>query len=338
MKINRLDLIKALQAVMPGLSQKEIIEQSTAFVFTKTGYVVTYNDEIAVSHPVEVDFVGAVPAKEFFALVNKVKTEEIELEIKDNELLLKGSRAKAGLRIDKKIILPILTLAQPEEEDWKKVPANFCEAISFCLFSVSREVSKPIINCIHVHKGKVESTDNNRVTQYDMGAVKKAFEDHTLIPAHAVKAIVNNKPTHYAKTDGWLHFTNKDDVTFSCRIFEDDFPDASAFFAQKGGSIEFPKTLNDVLDKAVIFSNGERVTILLSGNRMTVSSEGVSGWFKEDVRAEYKGEDVSFDIYPEFMKSIMKITNKAEICAKVLKFIGDNFIHVVALVKSKKKE
>jgi hypothetical protein len=52
MKIQKTNLIQALEKVRPGLSAKEAILQSTSFAFLN-GCVVTYNDEISLSHPVE---------------------------------------------------------------------------------------------------------------------------------------------------------------------------------------------------------------------------------------------------------------------------------------------
>ena len=51
MKINKQQFIEALELVKPGLAAKEIIEQSTSFVF-RAGQVITYNDEVAVHAPV----------------------------------------------------------------------------------------------------------------------------------------------------------------------------------------------------------------------------------------------------------------------------------------------
>lgn len=336
MKINREALIVALKAVMPGLAQKEVIEQSTSFVFTEDGQVVTYNDEIAVSHPIKVNFTGAIPAKEFFGIINKVKADEIEITVTDGTLLVKGSRAKVGLRLDGTINLPIKTLAQPDKGDWTALPKLFCDALSFCMFSVSRDINKPVINCLHVFGQFVESTDNQRATRFDMGKkAKEAFPDSILIPSYAVRAIVGYTPTSYAVTEGWVHFKNEAGLQFSCRVFEEEYPDVAPLLKMSGSPIKFPATLSDLLDKATVFN--ENSTITLEKNKLTVSSEGDSGWFSEAARAEYDGETFSFDIAPEFMKSIRKITDTAEVKGNLMKFKGENFEHVLALLKPKAK-
>ena len=46
MRVSREKLMQALEAVSPGLANRELIEQSSCFVF-KSGMVMTFNDEVA---------------------------------------------------------------------------------------------------------------------------------------------------------------------------------------------------------------------------------------------------------------------------------------------------
>lgn len=339
MKLNRKSLIAALQAVSVGLAKKEVIAQSTCFVFTEDGQVVTYNDEIAVSHPIKVGFTGAVAAKELLAILNKTKAEEIELELKSGELFFKGSRAKAGLRVQSDIELPITDLAQPEESDWKKLPANFCEALSFCLFSVSKDQNKQLLTCVHIRGQFAESSDNFRVTVFDMGKdALKVFKKNFLVPAHAAKSVVSYKPVKYAMTEGWLHFKTDTGMQFSCRTFDEDYPNVEKILNVKGNKLQFPSKLGEIMDRASIFSEEAYVTISIEENKLTVSAEGLNGWFKEESRISYAGEATEFDIAPEFMKSIMKINDTAIVGEKLLKFEGEDFVHVVARIKKQEKK
>ena len=45
MKINRKELLEVLSLIKPGLSNNEMVEQSTHFIF-EAGEVYTYNDQI----------------------------------------------------------------------------------------------------------------------------------------------------------------------------------------------------------------------------------------------------------------------------------------------------
>ena len=91
--MNRKELLGALSAVRPGLANKEVMEQSCSFVFDG-GMVCTYNDEIAVSHPVPEGISGAVRASELFSLLSKFPDEEIGVEVTEAELVVSGKKRK----------------------------------------------------------------------------------------------------------------------------------------------------------------------------------------------------------------------------------------------------
>ena len=78
LKINREELLQQLESVVPGLSVKEIIEQSKCFVF-KDKKVMTYNDEVACTQDSCLDIEGAVEAMPLISLLRKLKEEEIDL-------------------------------------------------------------------------------------------------------------------------------------------------------------------------------------------------------------------------------------------------------------------
>lgn len=331
MKINRIELVQACKSVFAGVAVKELIAQSSSFVF-KNDRIYSYNDEVAVSYPMGVGFEGAVPAKEFLSLITKVKAAEIALTVNKGELILVGSKAKAGLRLDENIILPLEDIGMPEE--WIELPEIFNKAVSFCLFSASKDDSKAILQNIHIKGQFVESCDNYRLTRYNMG---DSLDDELLIPAEAAKDIVSHKPTEYAITEGWLHFRNDEDVTFSCRKFEAEYPDFTPYLKCEGEEIVFPSTLPEIMDRADVLSDGARVSIILEKDLLIVCTENQAGWFEESVETKYAGTDAEFEIQPEFIKSILKHKGTATVGEKVLKFESDDFQHVVQLLVPKKK-
>jgi len=337
MKINRQAIVNALKAVQPGISGNENIKQSNCFIFDKDR-VFSYNNEIAVSYPIKVGFTGAIPAKEFQALINKIKTDEIDLTINEGELRIKGSKAKAGLRLDPEITLPLEELGMPTE--WITLPDTFCKAVKFCLFSASKDPNKAILMNLHIINQFVESSDNFRVTQYDMGKeALKAFPEEFLIPATAAKDIVLNAPIEYALTQGWIHFANEADVVFSCRYDNSEYPDFTEWLDCDGGTIEFPEEINHLLDCADVLSDDERIGIFVEDGNLTIYTENESGWYEsEPVACGYEGNSLEFDIQPDFMKVILKFDGTAIIGDHILKFESDNFVHGVQLMSPRVKK
>ena len=335
MKIDREVLLAALTAVQPGIAKALVVEQATCFVFLD-GLVCTFNNEVAVSHPLAVDFDGAVPGKEFYDFIKKLKIKEVELTVgKQNDLLVKAGRSKVTLRLEEDVKLPLDELGLPEDEDYTDLPTTFIDAVSSCIFSVGKDVNKPILSYLHVKDTFIESSDNYRITRFGMGKTK-AFPERLLIPSIAAKNIVEYKPVEYALTDGWVHFRNKDEALFSCRILEDAYPDFSNFLKVKGDEIEFPSDLDEILDRASVFCVDQRVKVSLEKGKLTVSTESANGNFVETVRIKYEGASTEFYMHPQFMRDTLKLNKKA-IIGKALKFSNDNFEHVVRLIPTDEK-
>ena len=355
MKINREELLKVLNSVRPGLAAREIVEQSTSFVFTE-GLVMTYNDEIAVSHPIEVDIEGAVKAQELLDLLNKMKEEEISLETEENQILIKGKRSEAGIAYASEISLPIEEVES--EKTWIKLPAPwdngglksypFTEAIRDCLFSVAKSMARPELACIHVTPNHIESSDGFRLTRYDI-ELSKGFKNGVLIPGRACAVLVDHKPLKVALSKGWIHFLNSAGATLSCRTLKSDYIDLGPFLEVEGPEIDIDgDAIIPILDKASIFADekaGNDIEVTIADNWTTIKGEGASGWFKEKTRTKYKGEQIQFMIAPKFLIDILQVvetivigTREGQEDQKLLKFVTDSVVHCCATYNAKKEE
>ena len=335
MKIGRTELLDALSLVQPGLAAKEVIEQSQSFVF-KGKRVYTYNDRIALSTPSPLDIEGAVKAAELLSLLSKSKVKEYDIEITDNEFLLKSRKSKAGIRLEAEISLPLDEISQPT--DWTNLPKRFCEALKFCLFSAGTDMSKEILTCLHIKGRHVTSCDNFRITRYDMGkSATKQFPDSLLIPATAVRELLRYEPLTYCIFDGWIHFRMENGAVFSCRSVEQKYPDMSKYMEVEGESVEMPKRLAEALDRASIFvktefEQDEQVELSLKEGNLQVNGEGDSGWFKERIKIEYDGEPVRFHVNPQFLMETLDLLHEMTIGEDKLRLEGENFVHVVNLL------
>lgn len=344
MSTNRKDLLKVLQLVKPGLAAKEIIEQSTSFIFTK-GQVIAYNDEISVSHPIkDLALEGAVQAKELFALLNKLTDETIELESTDTELIIKGKKSKAGIKLEIKTNIEDTLKALGTPKKWHPVPATFLEAIDFCLFSVGRDMTKAMLTCVYCGGSDIISSDGFRITIYKLG---KGKMEPVNLPGIAAASLKNYNPTEYSETAGWIHFRTKDEVVFSCRTMAGTYPvDKIKGFAEKieGEKAKLPEGLAEALERAGIFSAGQdikastddRIKITLDDGTLTVRGEGQAGWFEESNRVRYKGELLEFEVSPAHLLAILAHTDEVIIGENMLRFESGNFIHLVRTLAAKK--
>lgn len=334
MKINKTELQHALEIVKPGLANKEMIEQSTSFAFIK-GKVITYNDEISISHPIKgIDIEGAIQADELYGLLGKLKQEEIDISIEGNELILQAGRTKAGISLQEEITLP-LTDEIKERSKWKEILPDFIKAMEFTVSSCSNDMSYPVLTCLHINEtGFIEASDNFRMAKYDL---KKKLPIHTfLLPAISVLQVLKLNPTQIAEGKGWVHFQTEEKTIISCRILEDKFPDTNKFYDVQGMTFDFPKSTLEALERASVFAKrdylfDERIEIHIEDKKLLIKSKSDSGWFEEKLNIRYTGKPIIFAVTPHLLKDILIKTNTCLLSKTMLKFACENWQYVSAL-------
>ncbi len=335
MIINTKALLDVLHMIRSGLTSKAMVQQSDCFVFHKNK-IYTYNDEIAISYPFTIDINGAVPAKEFLNLLSRIKQKEIHITQTNSGLLIKGKNNKANIKIVFKITLPIDQINPPDHFD--SLPKEFTTALKFCLFSCSKDMTKPALTCIHCNQYRIESSDNFRATV-------RFFDDFyfvqpLLIPSVAAKSLTTFDVVKYATSSGWLHFKTEKGVLFSCRTYVGmTFPDINRIIEDKGEKVNLPDNLDDVLKRACVFTEtkthaGDRVFVELSEGKLTVKSKGDVGWFEEFCMISYKGNIKNFKVNPEHLLHIFYLCSTMEVTKNrlIFKDRSGEFIHVISLL------
>lgn len=319
MKIDKNDLKLALEIVKPGLASKEMIEQTTSFAFMN-GYVITYNDEISIRHPTPyIEFEGAIQAEELYKLISKIKSDEMEIDISDTEILIKAGRTKAGLALQQEIKLPLDEITEATE--WKKLPKNFIEGLKFVSPSCSNDMSTAILTCVNITKKNCQASDKFQIAEFEFSKPTKL---ECLLPASSAQVVIGLMPNMYCLSGGWVHFKTEAETILSCRVLEDKFPDVTKFFDFEGSTIEFPKTISNILDRASIFSKrqtvmDEMVTIFLNKNKIKIKAVSETGsWIEEPAKIRYKGEEMKFDVTPSLLTGIL---NQSNVCSKSDTFI-----------------
>lgn len=333
--IQKNELIRALEIVKPGLANTDLIEQATSFAFME-GRVVTYNDEISLSHPVEnLDINGAIQADQFYVLLKKMKKDEIEIGIDGEEVQLKCGRVKAGLLLKKEIKLPLEEIG--EIQTWKEIPDDFAQGLSFATPCCSKDLSRPILTCVHVSQhGLIESCDSYRMTQYRLN--NEMPISSFLLPARSAIALLKIKPKYVAEGDAWVHFKTEEDTIFSTRIFKENYVDISSFLKVEGKKVLLPSSLLEILDRAYVVAKrdyflDEAVKIEIEDRQLTIKSESEVSWFEETSNIKYTGEAFSFTIIPLLLKDILKETNECVIGGNRMLFCGDRWDYVSILKK-----
>lgn len=332
-EINKNELLRALEAVKPGLASSEIIEQSTSFAFLKNK-VVTYNDEISVSYPVtNLNLTGAVKAEDLYSLVSKLRNETLTMEVVDNEVRIVSGRSKAGLRLEEKVKLPLDEI--DPVEDFKTLPEDFIDNLVIAMSCAAKTISEPILRCVHITpEGIFESSDRYRLLK--IKGTKIPIEESFLIPAKEAETVVKFIPTKIAVTSNWIHFTKENGALLSCRLVHEKFPSLVELLEFDGVTFDLPKNINSLLDRASVFTKRpayieESVLIKISAKNFKIRSENQTAWYEESTKTEYDGEEMIFGISPYLLKFVI---DKQKSCIKEdnkIKVEGDNWTYVAVL-------
>lgn len=333
MKINKKELQEALEIVKPGLSNRDLIEQTTSFAFLNQR-VVTYNDILSISHPLKgLEIEGAIPAELLYKFLGKIKKDEIDISIEKNEIILKSGRAKASLTLENEVKLPLSEVAVNSK--WFDLPTDFIQFLKFAIPCCSNNAITAIITCVNVTKeGFIEASDNYRILRCQL---QQEMPVNTfLLPSKSALEVVKLNPVQVAEGRGWIHFKTEEDTIISCRILEEKYPLISSLLNVSGIKVTLPQCIEEVLERAMVFAKrdnifDEAVEIELGDNKLKIQSESDSGWFEEDVNMKYDEDVLNFVISPYLLKDILVETFCCEIGKNNLKFEGDQWIYVSTL-------
>lgn len=306
--VNREQLLQQLELVSPGLSQREIVEQSSCFVF-KDGLIQTFNDEISCTHETDVKLSGAVQAKQLIQILRKLTEETVEIHQSKGELIIegKGKKRETHINMESEIELPVDQVEKPEK--WKKLPEEFTTAVSMVQHCAGKDEQTFWPLCIHITAEHIEACDNEQMARYH---VAMPVSEPFLVRRDSLVNITSLDVTGFSEGKAWIHFRNKKGFVISFRREDADYPDLTPYFKVKKDSTQtrLPKQLSEVCERAEIFSadNPEenQVSVILRPGKLVIHGKGVSGWHREIKGLKsYKGPKMRFSISPSLLTEIV---------------------------------
>jgi len=332
MKLNREKVLNELEVVQSGLSQKEILEQSSCFILRK-GKVHTFNDEVSCVYSsclAKSGIEGAVPSVPLLQLLQRMKEEEITVEQTKSQLVVKGKNKKAGIKFYKEVMLPIDII--PPTKQWRPIGKGFQEGASLVSACTSKDASKFVLTCIHITPTFVEACDRHQIARFE---TKTGFKGSALIRKESLLKVLEIEPTMYGETKSWVWFRNSSGVMIAVRISKDDYPDLNEILSTRGQPSVLPKGLGESIEKAEVFSvdnaSNNSIKIHLKKNTILLRGEGELGWYEEKKRAKYQGKEISFSISPRLLKDIMSQHNECEITQNILRIATGKYVYATSL-------
>jgi DNA polymerase III sliding clamp (beta) subunit (PCNA family) len=224
MNIIKSDLVSAMKEALPGVEAgNTILEGADTFIF-KDGFIYSYNDNISVAVPYNTSsskdepiyLQGAVKAKEFFDLINRIKTDNIKIISKDNKWIIKNESMRAELSLIESSIMEHISKIQPVKPKWIKLPEKFFDALKVCIFTSN----KSSLSGIYCSNEMMVSTDEIRINQYILDQpINEAF----WITDNAANELLKlNDIEKYFVDKSWVHFLSKSKTMFSCKRLQND--------------------------------------------------------------------------------------------------------------------
>ena len=290
MNVNRKDLLEALKKCLSGIETgATILEGADTFVFSE-GRILSYNDNISVSVPFEIEggeIIGAIKALEFFTLINRFSEETIKITEKEGKWIIRSGEAKAEFVLLDSSILERVNKIFPPDNEWKSLPDNFFRGIKICKIPSN----KSSLSGYFVNGNRLVSTDTVRINFYNLDREMEKFwvSDTSINELEKLSKI-----SFYALTSSWVHFKTEDGVIFSCkRLNDESYPEDKILNVKEKNrkegevSFTFPKRLLDAIYRASVLStsveNFETIDISFSSENIIIQSERSSGKYFERV-------------------------------------------------------
>lgn len=332
--MNKTDLLNTLNQLKPIITQKKSIDQTDQIVF-KEDSIYASNGDMYVIKKFSSPILGSVKGIQFISLISKLKEEEIDIKVKKNKIYINNANTKIKLNIpsEDELILPF-DLSNIIIEGWKELPKNFIEALKIVSFSASKDPSDGVLTQLLINKENVLSCDRFRLSKYKLDTKMDSF----LLPSSTADKLTNYSITEYRVEENYIYFRG-DDIYIACLRIIEEYPKTDHLFNIDGLQLEFPIESKNIIDNVNILATAEAdedrfINIIGDENKLCFKGEGLYGSIEETIETD-KLNDTSFNIkvHPRHLKQILNLTNKVVIGDDKLLFVGNNFKHVLALVK-----
>lgn len=338
MIVNRKELLQILDVVKPGLSSRDIVEHLGDFIFTGEN-VVTYNDNLFISHPLETDGSFMVAATVFHSILSKISDKEVRIIVSKDKIKVKTQNDKVEILTsqDEDFMKLIGSWYVPEsDKEFKEVPDDFLRGLRLCSFSASKDETEKYLKFIFVGGDKVVSSDDVRISIYKM---EDEFKGFFLLHPSVAQELVTYKVEKYFIKEPWIYFLCENSVLFCSRIVLGDYPDVTSYFEFEGLEFEMPKDISECIEKTLViiderFEIDKEIDVSIKKDKLTCVGKGPLGVIKSSMKLDFEVEDLSFRVNPIFLLEAMQNKDmmfKISEDRQLILFQSDNFQHLMAL-------
>jgi hypothetical protein len=348
MKTDKQALLSAMKKALPGVEKgTSIIEGADTFVLTKNA-IHSYNDNISVSSPFKFDeeISGAVKSLDFFKLISKMPTDDIEIESREECLKVNSGTTEAELtKVETQVGEYIKTL-NIDTLQWKQLPAEFFPAIKLCKIDCNNSPHRGIF----VNQATMLSTDIARINWHQL---ETAMDRFWLDDPAVIELLKLENLSHYCVTESWVHFKSEDGTIFSCKKKDDSIymeEQIKAWLDKCGkenidGENVFPKGLLNVVDRVSTLAEEldglPAIQMNIKKTYLEFFAQRSSGKIKEKLELEKPFEkdiDMTIWVDPGFLIEASKKVSgfyiktwaEQEESKKILVFYNDKYMQIAS--------
>lgn len=344
MRINTEELRNITKIVMPAVKSDSLEEELGAIVFDGT-YMLSYNDKVAISYPLPEsagELACGVSGDDFEHALKGIRTKDVTLEVQENVLVISGGKTVIEIPLmneDKLLELHDSIGIVEAEKNLKPLPKDFLHGLGLCNNVATNNMNNlQGLYTIRVTKDLLYASDGFRVCRYNLSDKMPS----TYIAKPFVEDVIKFTPVEYYFTDAWLYFGNIDGGMHCCRTMPiDSFPltmDKLLDCAEDADYFTFPTDILDELEAASFFSEGkdarEKVASVSINDLglAVIESSGTRGRVTTEAQIEdYKGEEVTFNVSPIFLRMMIAEEGKFAVTPKFLHMTTGPFVQIVSL-------
>jgi hypothetical protein len=345
MEVNREDLLDVLNLVRPGLSQKEVIEQSNHFIFNKDE-ILAYNDELLISYPFDIELQCTVDASLFLKLISRMTSATVFIELKGVKLEVWNEKTSAHIPIvqESEIFEYIQNVSKGlADANWHRLSQDFIDGLRLCAFSAGTDRTDGTITCVRVEGKDIMSGSKSRVSWYQMD--KEAEEDFYIEATLIEELSKYEDVSSYTLSAAWAHFKSESGVTFSARrvIPLELLPFREPFEGfPTGVRIRIPADLRSSIETVNIVNEGEpgadkSVMLIIDDKMITCRAETKKGTISDMASFDKPiniGDQVQLSINPIFLMDVLERATFMYFSDDAILFKRQAFQHLTMLMRT----
>jgi DNA polymerase-3 subunit beta len=218
------DLDHALRTIAPAVGHRSshpildcCLIQSSGGAMTVTGFNLDLGITITIPAAVETDGAVALPYRLLAGLVSRMEADEA-ISLADGAVTASsGSYSLAAASADDYPALPVVEAPTAE--------LDLTAGVRACMAAVSTDVSKQILQGIHMAAGFMEATDGHRLMRVPI-ALPDGID--LVLPASTMK-LLQDRTVGIATANGQAVIDAGDGITIYSRILDGKYPDVAKF-------------------------------------------------------------------------------------------------------------